>query len=77
MCLHGTFRGKDCRIMRKMHECLSAMAARDGKAMNPKPTAAISTRELMIHDEDTQIMDDDFAGVMEWVEQCVDHGVPF
>lgn len=50
------FQGRDRRILSKANQVMTAMLARDAIASNPKPTAAISTRMLMIDPADAALV---------------------
>lgn len=75
MCI-GEFRGADCRKIRKELAALQAIRRRDSRALDPRPTAAISTRKLVLRDQTAHVEDPAVEAVIAMLEVCTEP-VPF
>lgn len=75
MCV-GEFRGADCRKIRKALHALEAIQRRDTRALDPRPTAAISIRKLALRDQTTHVEDPAVAAVIALLQAC-NEPVPF
>jgi hypothetical protein len=58
------FKGKDRRMITKVKNLLTAVLARDQRALNPKPTTSLSTRQPILDYDDTE-------GGLQWCAQVL------
>ena len=76
MCMQGTFKGKDCRMLQTLAKVMLAVKKRDEVARDPKPTTKISTRALCFTDAATGDLDPSFGPILDLAVNLCDH-VPF
>jgi Lipase (class 3) len=62
------FRGRDRCLLQSMVESLSALITRDGVAADPKPTASLSSRTLILDGEGSAI----YQSAIELMQRCAD-----